>query len=144
MKKVVKIFIMALCLVTMFVTPCEAQKKEKKSKGTSYRTSTSFHMLQQGMTKQQFETWMGLNDGDDYVGKRPAKSHSYRNGDDVWEVWAFEVYKFRQEQRWMPGNQYMAGYYYYVNVPYIDHYEYVAFRNGRLEEWGQGEGRRYY
>ena len=42
------------------------------------------------------------------------------------------------------GNTYVPSYSYTVNVPYIDHYEYVAFKNGRLQEWGEGEGRRYY
>jgi hypothetical protein len=112
--------------------------------GTTYRTTTNFYLLRQGTTKQEFEYWLGLNDGNDYVGKRPAKSYSYKSGDDVWEVWVFEVYKFRQEIQYVPGYGSGSGFDMPVNVPYVDHYEYVAFKNDKIEEWGQGEGRQNY
>jgi hypothetical protein len=73
------------------------------------------------MTKQEFINWAGLYEGKDYIGKRPVSSKSFKHGNDVWEVWVFEVYKF------------------YEDLVFVHHYEHVAFKNGRIEEWGTGE-----
>ena len=95
----------------MFFTSC-----------ASYRVATSFHLLNRGMTKQEFVNWAGLNNDKNYVGKQPVSSKSFRHGPDVWEVWVFEVYKF-----------------YESGGAFVDRCEHVAFKNGRLEEWGTGE-----
>jgi hypothetical protein len=89
--------------------------------GTFYRSSTNFYLLQRGMTKQQFIEWSGMYDGEDYIGKRPASSKSFKYGNDVWEVWVFKVYRCGE-----------------YNC-YVDHFEHVAFKNSKLEEWGTGE-----
>ena len=73
------------------------------------------------MTKQQFVEWAGLNNNQEYVGKQPVSSKSFRYGNDVWEVWVFEVYQFYGERA------------------IANHREHVALKNGRLEEWGTGE-----
>lgn len=107
--KMRKIFILVI-FAMLFLASC-----------TSYRTATSFHLLNRGMSKQQFVEWAGLNNSKKYVGKQPVSSKSFRHGNDVWEVWVFEVYKF------------------YGDRAIVDHREHVAFKNGRLEEWGTGE-----
>lgn len=90
--------------------------------GTSYRVSTSFYSLSQGMSKNQFIQWAGLNDTKKtYKGKFPVHSKSFKHGNELWEVWVFEVYKF------------------YGDMAIVDHHEHVAFKNGYLEEWGTGE-----
>jgi hypothetical protein len=89
--------------------------------GPSYRVATSFYLLQRGMTKQEFVNWAGLYEGKNYIGKWPVSSKSFKHGNDVWEVWVFEVYRF------------------YGELTIVDHHEHVAFKNGRVEEWGTGD-----
>jgi hypothetical protein len=109
MRKIGNLFVIATLSICMF-----------SSCGISYRVSTNFYLLQRGMTKQQFIEWQGLNNGKDYVGKKPVSSKSFRYGDNIWEVWVYKVYDCRYDC-------------------YFDHYEHVAFVNGKIEEWGTGE-----
>ena len=132
MEKKTTDIILQISLIVIFVITALACATSKTQ--ATHRTATNFHLLEQGMTKQQFQERFGS----------PNKSHSYKNGDDVWEVWVFEVYKFKQETQYVQGLGNSQGFNMPVSTPYIDHYEYVAFKNGRIEEWGQGEGRQYY
>ena len=92
--------------------------------GPSYRVATSFYLLQRGMTKQEFVNWAGLYEGKDYIGKRPVSSKSFKHRNDVWEVWVFKLHDCDS----------------YPSLGcFFDHYEHVAFKNGRVEEWGTGE-----
>lgn len=43
------------------------------------------------MAKQQFVEWAGLNNNQKYHGKQSVSSKSFKHGNDVWEVGAFEV-----------------------------------------------------
>jgi hypothetical protein len=101
---------LAVVLIALTATAC-----------VQYLTSTNFYGLQRGITKQQFlDSWQRKTDEMHAVGGRPATSQAFRLGDDVWEVWIYNVYRI------VPDGA----------VP--DHQEYVAFKNDRLEEWGIG------
>jgi hypothetical protein len=96
--------------------------------GPTYRVRTNFYLLNRGISKQEFVAWMGLNEGKNYIGKQPIRSKSFRNGNDIWEVWVFEVYRFYKDAygRNMADTRDF-------------HYEHVAFKNGKVEEWGMGD-----
>jgi hypothetical protein len=106
-----KKYIILICIISilLLITGC-----------TSYRVSTGFYNLTRGMTKQQFIEWSGLYIGKNYVGKHPVTTRNFKIGDDVWEVWIFNVYRCPADCWW-------------------DHNEFVAFKNGRLDEWGVGD-----
>jgi len=95
---------------------------------TFYRTSTDFYLLQRGMTKQQFIDWQvnffNPKNGKPVKGGKPAYSKTFKHGNDLWEVWIFNVYDCTS----------------YPSLGcVVDHVEHVAFKNGSLEEWGTGE-----
>lgn len=95
---------------------------------TSYRTSTDFYLLRRGMTKQQFVDWQvnyfNPKDGRTIKGGKPSYSKTFKYGNDVWEVWIFEVYDCTS----------------YPSLGcVVDHKEHIAFKNGIVEEWGTGE-----
>ena len=95
---------------------------------TYYRTSTSFYSLSRGMTKQQFIQWSqpGWTDknGKPVKGGRPEHTKMFKHGNDVWEVWVFKVYDCTS----------------YPSLGCVfDHYEHVAFKNDKVEEWGTGD-----
>ena len=93
---------------------------------TYYVTSTGFYRLNRGMTKQEFMSFQGMDkqvNQQTPVGKFPVSSETFKQGNDVWEVWIFDVYFLSP---FNTGN-YILG-----------HKEHVAFKNGLLEEWGNG------
>ena len=110
--------------------------------------STSFLMqlntcrcfvLQRGVTPQQFVAHKSLSWFGPRTQPRPKTSETYRLGDDQWEVW---VYDFSSEIIIVGAggaSQNPQAYTTGGGTGYEEHNEYVAFRNGRLEEWGRGE-----
>ena len=97
---------------------------------TYYRFATNFYALRRGMTKEQFISWIqpsfvGQN-GKPAVGGRPSETKTFKYGQDVWEVWVFDVYT--------PIRNSFGSVAAYI----FDHKEYVAFKNGVVEEWGTG------
>ncbi|MCX6300959.1 MAG: hypothetical protein NTW82_02135 [Bacteroidia bacterium] len=115
MKKLLLIF-----SVTLLLSSCV----------TYYRVATDFYNLRRGMTKQQFISWVqpsfiGEN-GKPMVGGRPSTTKTFKYGQDVWEVWVFDVYT--------PVMNNFGG----VAACVFDHQEYVAFKNDLVEEWGTG------
>lgn len=95
---------------------------------TFYRTSTDFYLLQRGMTKQQFIDWQvnyfNPKNGKPVKGGKPAYSKTFKHGNDIWEVWIFEVYDCTS----------------YPSLGCVfDHKEHIAFKNEIVEEWGTGE-----
>lgn len=97
---------------------------------TYYRTSTDFYELQRGMTKQQFINWVQPsytdNNGRPINGGKPVETKTFKYGEDVWEVWVFDVYRPLLNSFGNPAG-----------ITY-DHKEYIAFKNGLVEEWGTG------
>ncbi len=87
-----------------------------------YMVATNFHTLQRGMTKQQFLNGWQAN-SENFIGGTPSSSRGFRLGDDLWEVWIYNVYNLSSVKG---------------DVPYVDHQEHIAFKNGLLEEWGPG------
>lgn len=106
--------------IAIFITSC----------ATYYLVNTNFYTLQRGMTKQSFISWMESTqkapNGRTVTGGTPANTKSFKYGSDVWEVWVFNVYSINHNAYGMAAG---ASY---------DHQEYVAFKNGLLEEWGTG------
>jgi hypothetical protein len=87
-----------------------------------YLTHTGFYGLKKGASIQEFrEGWIKPNAG--YTGAYPAWERSVKEGDDLWELLVFDVY---DPPSVLSGN------------PVINHQEYVLFRNGLLEKWGDG------
>lgn len=91
---------------------------------THYMVATNFHdQLHKGMTKQDFmDTWQSKNKNI-VGGAAPTSSRNFTTGKDNWEILIYTVYEYASVK---------AGY------PSVDHKEYVAFKNGLLEEWGVG------
>lgn len=91
---------------------------------THYLIATNFHdHLHKGMTKQQFmEAWQNKNKNI-VGGSAPTSSRNFTSDKDNWEILIYSVYEYSSVKA---GN------------PQIDHKEYVAFKNGLLEEWGPG------
>lgn len=91
---------------------------------THYMIATNFHdKLQKGMTKQQFiEAWQSKNKNI-IGGSAPTAARNFTSGKVNWEILIYSVYEHSSV---VSGN------------PKVDHKEYVAFRNGLLEEWGVG------
>lgn len=96
-----------------------------------YRISTNFYQLNRGMTKEQFIRWnqpMTMDKhGKPVIGGNPAYTKTFKYGQDIWEVWVFDVYA--------PIRNVTGGIASFV----FDHKEYAAFKNNLLEEWGTGE-----
>jgi len=89
-----------------------------------YLITTNFHTLSRGMTKQQFlNGWQANTNSQVIIGGSPASSRTFSLGDDLWEVWIYNVYNYNSVR---------------ADAPYVDHQEHVAFKNGLLEEWGLG------
>lgn len=83
---------------------------------------TNFQTLERGMTKTQFlATWQKNTEA--AIGSTPSQSQSFRLDEDIWEVWIYDIYNEPAVLR---------GY------AYLDHHEYVAFKNDLLEKWGIG------
>lgn len=111
MKKIALIFSLVL-----FIQACSP---------TRYTVRTQFYLLNRGMSKQAFMTWQGMNKQTrekPAVGTYPISSKTFKHGNDLWEVWVFQVYDC--------SNSYLGC--------LKDHKEHVAFKNGYLEEWGTG------
>lgn len=91
---------------------------------THYMIATNFHdKLHKGMTKQQFvEAWQSKNKSI-VGGASPTAARNFTSNGDNWEVLIYSVYEYSSVKS---GN------------PKVDHKEYVAFKNGHLEEWGIG------
>jgi len=68
------------------------------------------------------EAWQSKNK-DIIGGAAPTSSRSFTTGNDNWEILIYSVYEYASVKA---GN------------PRVDHKEYVAFKNGLLEEWGMG------
>jgi len=104
-----KSFIYPLIVALLFFG-CEGQK---------YVVNSNFYQLQAGMTEQEFLQWIQPN----YVAQngRPSSAKLFSFKGDKWKVYVFDLYR-------------LDGTY-----AYRDHQEYVAFKNGRLEEYGTGE-----
>ena len=92
----------------------------------TYRTSTNFFTLERGITKVQFINWSKPSwtnkNGRPIQGGKPLYTKMFKHRNDIWEVWVFKVYEYSP----------ISGY-------GFDHYEHVAFRNNKLEEWGTGK-----
>jgi hypothetical protein len=81
-------------------------------------------MLQRGITKAQFvNSWQAQTQTKIAVGGTPSASRMFRLGTDVWEVWVYDIYNPQSVRS---------------GLPFVDHQEHVAFKNGLLEEWGIG------
>lgn len=97
---------------------------------TYYRVQTNFYNLNRGMSKQAFVQWVQptyTNDkGKPAVGGRPVTTKTFKYGSDVWEIWVFDVYSINHNAYGMAAGA------------SFDHQEYVAFKNGLVEEWGTG------
>jgi hypothetical protein len=97
---------------------------------TYYRIATNFYVLQRGMTRGQFVNLIELsfNDpsGKPVIGGRPSSTKTFKYGDNVWEVWVFDVYTPVRNS----FGKMVTG--------MFDHNEYVALKNGIVEEWGTG------
>lgn len=88
---------------------------------TLFMSATNFYTLERGITKQQFlDGWQRSTDALHLPNGKPSTSQTFRSGSDVWEVWIYSLWR----------ND-VAG-------QVVDHQEYVAFKNGPLEEWGLG------
>lgn len=91
---------------------------------TQYMIRTNFHTLYKGMSKEAFiNGWQKNSNELGIVGTNPVTSKSLYVEGDNWEIWIYEVY-----------NEVSVN----AGFPRIDHYEFVAFKNGYLEEWGLG------
>lgn len=91
---------------------------------TQYVIRTNFHTLTKGMSKEAFiNGWQAKTSKTGAIGSNPVMSKSIEVEGDNWEIWIYEVYNEVSVN---------AGY------PRTDHYEFVAFKNGYLEEWGIG------
>jgi len=90
---------------------------------THYMTATNFHSsLKKGMSREAFmAAWQEKSAA--IVGGSPSSSRAFTLDGDAWEVLIYSVYE--------PASV-SAGY------PRVGHREFVAFKNGRLEEWGVG------
>ena len=92
---------------------------------TQYMIRTNFHTLNKGMSKEAFlNGWQTNSNALGIVGSNPVMSKSLEVEGDKWEIWIYEVYNEVSVR---------AGY------PRTDHYEFVAFKNDYLEEWGIGD-----
>lgn len=103
--------IIAICAIAILImTACE---------GTKYLVSSNFYQLERGMTEKAFLEWIKPN----YVAANghPSSTKLFTYGSDTWKVYTFDIYK-------------ISG-----TMGYFDHREYVAFKNGRLEEYGTGD-----
>ena len=89
-----------------------------------YMITTNLHdHLRKGMTKQQFmEAWQRKNK-DLIAGSAPTASRNFTTRNDNWEILIYSVYEYASVR---------------AGRAIVDHKEYVAFRNGFLEEWGAG------
>jgi hypothetical protein len=106
-------------LVTAWIAGCAGPGQVK---GPTYLTSTGFYKLPYFMEKARFiKQWEGAHAGE--IGCAPVVYTSYP-GIDVWEVLIYEVYDHGDPLR--------------TPAPRPDHREYVLFRNGQLQAWGQG------
>jgi hypothetical protein len=112
MKKIIIIIIIAF-----FMQSCSS---------TYYVTNSSFYNLNRGMSKQEFRTWKGMNNTGKKkpsVGTYPFSSKTFKHGENIWEVWVFQIYDCKS----------------YPSLGCVkDHVEHVAFKNRKLEEWGTG------
>jgi len=97
--------------------------------------------VRQGVTPEQFEgpdsrthSWLGPSRK-----PQPQSTQKFRVGDDVWEVW---VYGFESEYQSTGGDwaSEASGHGNGVggSSMAVSHQEYVAFRNGLLDDWGRG------
>jgi hypothetical protein len=88
----------------------------------TFLINTNFYQLHRGISKQEFiDSWQHGSDAKNMTGGRPAASQAFRVGPDFWEVWVYNVYRIA------PNGDGV-----------VDHQEYVAFKDDRLEEWGIG------
>jgi hypothetical protein len=85
---------------------------------TKYITNSNFYKLQKGMTEQAFLEWIKPNQI--AVNGRPVSSKMFNYGGSEWKVYVFQLYNV---------NGSYAGY---------SHNEFVAFKDGRLIEYGEG------
>jgi serine protease Do len=76
------------------------------------------------MSKEAFiNGWQKNSNELDIIGTNPVMSKSLDVEGDKWEIWIYEVY-----------NEVSVN----AGFPRVDHYEFVAFKNEYLEEWGVG------
>ena len=80
--------------------------------GPKYVTQTHFYTLEKGITEKQFVSHLG--------GYVPTSTKMFSHGGYDWKVYVFAVHNVG-----------------YISAT-IDHYEYVAFKNGLMEEYGTG------
>lgn len=89
-----------------------------------YMIRTNFYTLYKGMSKEAFiNGWQKNSNELDIIGTNPVMSKSLDVEGDKWEIWIYEVY-----------NEVSVN----AGFPRVDHYEFVAFKNEYLEEWGVG------
>jgi hypothetical protein len=130
-----KRFIMMLgaALAAMIVTGCSTSLLMQLN-------ACNCFVLRRGVTPEQFRaaetkarSWFGPR-----AKPQPESIQKFHLGDDLWEVW---VYRFSSAME-----IYQGGWGFEANPsggggPYLSdesHQEFVAFRNGLLEDWGRG------
>ncbi|HXA15439.1 MAG TPA: hypothetical protein VN380_00485 [Thermoanaerobaculia bacterium] len=133
------IIALAVVLVGLSVTGCSTSLFMELNKCDCF-------ILRRGVTPEQFlapdiKTLSLLGPR---VKPQPRSSQKFQLGDDVWEVW---VYDFDSEQLMITGDDWASeapeNVERNVGLPEVTlaeshHQEYVAFRNGLLEDWGYG------
>jgi hypothetical protein len=102
-------FALIILLIVWLLTSCS---------GSKYLTDSNFYKLSKGMTESEFLEWIKPNRIAVNGAPSSVKMFSFRG--DEWKVYCFDLYS--------------------VNGSYasFNHREYAAFRNGRLEEYGEG------
>jgi hypothetical protein len=89
-----------------------------------YLLRTGFYNLSEGMSKQEYlNTFQAHFNQMGCTGCQPSSSRTLRVNGDMWEILVYELYDASSLQ---------TGY------PRVDHHEFVAFKNGKLAEWGNG------
>lgn len=102
--------LLPLLFICLVLIACETQK---------YIGATNFYTLHQGMSEQDFLDWKKRDYS--YIGGRPVNTKMFNYDGSVWKVFVFNVYANNG------------------GACFVDHQEYVAFKNGYLVEYGTGE-----
>ena len=87
----------------------------------TFVTSSGFAELKEGMTRDEFISFLNNRPIRNAIGGKPNSTQRFKHGSDTWEVWTFKIYDCSS------GNC------------LFDHFEYVGLKNDKVEEWGNGE-----
>ena len=112
----------AACLATL-LAGCSGASFMELGKGQNAK----YYTIRKGVTPQEF---FGAS-----VRTVPSPDMKVQLNGDVWEVWDFTVNRLVPVS--MQNNDDVSS---MGNAPYyLSHQEFVAFKNGRMEEWGWGK-----